>query len=496
MSARDDGSLQGRAEVLGLFLGSCGNTLPALTISFMTSSSDPLRVAVVGGGIAGLAVSAALRQQGHVVEIFEASDTNNEPGFGIAIPPNGIKALEALQGQRGNILPVEWKQVQFESSHRTSDLVYYIDTEQYQAVFVYRGDKPPVSFNMEYYPSAFGQYLAGCSRISLHSELKHLAFSDQHEHPPCIIHLSCFTLSCDPDQGTITLKDGQKLQFDLVIGADGIKSRIRRSINPTLPGPSATGICAFRFTIGKTKLLECLPELEWIKKDELAGPRVLLGGRSRNIFMYAINCPERGEVFSVTVRCKDKRDQTISKWRVDVPRETMLTLFHDFDTKWQKLLNLAPPVISLWQLRALEPIQPWSRGKTCILGDAAHAMFQNLDQGAAQSLEDALLLRTLLPPGTPKSAIPEILKRFENIRQPRVHSIQKLSIKQLLLPVTVKNPNYLRSPELQTPIMGYDVVNELSPCQFSSIPEEIEGRKTVAPASSCDGWAEQNPVLH
>ncbi|KAF5347323.1 hypothetical protein D9756_009913 [Leucocoprinus leucothites] len=447
----------------------------------MTSSNDPLRVAVVGGGVAGLAVAAALRQQGHIVEIFEASDTNNEPGFGVTIPPNGIKALEALQGQRENILPIEWKQVQFGLHSGSSDLVCCIDNEKYQAVFVHRGDKPPDSFNMEYYPSAFGQYWVVCSRIGLHSELKRLAFGEQHEHPPCIIHLSCFTLSCDPEQGTITLKDGQKLQFDLVIGADGIKSRIRQSINPTLPGPSATGICVFRFTIGKHRLLECLPEFEWIKKDELAGPRILLAGGSRNIFMYAINCPERGEVFNLTVMCEDKRDQAISKWRVDVPRETMLALFHDFDTKWQKLLNLAPPIVSLWQLRALEPIQPWARRKACILGDAAHAMFQILGQGAAQSLEDALLLRTLLPLGTPRSAIPEILKCFEEIRQPRVHSIQKLSIEQMLSPV--KNSDYLRSLELQTPIMGYDVVNELSLCQFSSISEGKEGGEMVSPAS-------------
>jgi hypothetical protein len=65
-------------------------------------------------------------------------------------------------------------------------------------------------------------------------------------------------------------------------------------------------------------------------------------------------------------------------WRVDVPREAMLAKFSDFDAKWQQFLGLAPPTVTLSQLRALEPIHTWSRGKACILGDAAHAMFQGM----------------------------------------------------------------------------------------------------------------------
>lgn len=68
----------------------------------------------------------------------------------------------------------------------------------------------------------------------------------------------------------------------------------------------------------------------------------------------------------------------IQEWRVDVPRETMLASLGHLDEKWQQFLRLAPPIISLWQLRALKPIQTWSKEKACIMGDAAHAMFQGM----------------------------------------------------------------------------------------------------------------------
>jgi len=56
----------------------------------------------------------------------------------------------------------------------------------------------------------------------------------------------------------------------------------------------------------------------------------------------------------------------------------MLASLSHLDEKWQQFFNLAPPIVSLWQLRALEPIRTWSKGKACIMGDAAHAMFQGM----------------------------------------------------------------------------------------------------------------------
>lgn len=105
-----------------------------------------------------------------------------------------------------------------------------------------------------------------------------------------------------------------------------------------------------------------------------------------------------------------------------------------------------------------------------------------LGQGAALAFEDAIVLKTLLPFGTPKSEIPEILKRYELIRKLRVHSIQNLCTEQMLSSIRSQpfmkcesdNPSifnfvswhYVSDPtialELQLPVMGYDVAAEMS----------------------------------
>ncbi|KXN83276.1 Salicylate hydroxylase [Leucoagaricus sp. SymC.cos] len=408
----------------------------------MSSKYTPLHVAVVGGGLGGLAVAVALRQQGHRVEIFEASATNTELGLGITVPPNGSKALDALGYNIENTYPTHWR----------------------RAMVVHQGGHPPMQRDMEYFTSTFGRYWYVCGRRALHDELKRLAFDEQLENTPCTIHLASPVASCDPERGTVVLKDGREFQFDLVVGADGIRSRIRQSLNPGARDPPPTGMCNFRFSIEK-HLLESVPGCEWVMHEGDTGPRIWMSDARHHVFAYAIKCPERGDVLNVAAICDDRRDQSISKWRTDASRDELLSYFSDFDEKWQQLLRLAPPVVNLWQLRVLDQVQTWAKGKACILGDAAHAMFQAicwtvLGQGAAQAFEDAVLLGTLLPPGTSKSEVPAILKRWESIRKPRVQPIQLLSAEEMLSPV--KQAKYYRSVERQLPVMGYDVVHEMA----------------------------------
>jgi len=213
------------------------------------------------------------------------------------------------------------------------------------------------------------------------------------------------------------------------------------------------------------------------------GPRIWVGDKHRHIFAYAIDCPLRGEVFGLNLMFKDPRDQSQAKWRVDAPREDMVARFSDFGEPLKRLLEFAPPMISLWQVRILEPQHTWSKGKACILGDAAHAMFQVLGQGAAQSFEDAFLLGVLLPLGTPASAIPGILKRYEDIRKPRVHLTQTIAYEDGMIPE--KRGRYMRSLDLQFPVMGYDAANELSRYKLDSVLVSNKVEPTEGIASSC-----------
>ncbi|KAF9443601.1 FAD/NAD(P)-binding domain-containing protein [Macrolepiota fuliginosa MF-IS2] len=429
----------------------------------MSSSNraEPLKIAIAGGGLGGLAAAATLRRQGHIVEIFEASATNAELGLGIGLPPNGAKILESIGFRRENVKPIEWK----------------------QAMVISQRSQVPFPSDMEYFVQAYGRLWDACTRSALHTELKRLAFDKESQNPPCKIHLATPVISCDPETGKITYGEGKTSQFDLVIGADGVKSRVRPSINPDPSAtPLMTGLCTYRFTLDK-HLLESIPGVEWVMHEGPQGPRIWIADNHRHVFAYAINCPQRGEIFGLNLMCKDTRDQSQAKWRVDVPREEMLARFSDFDEALARMLELAPPMVTLWQLRVLEPQHTWSKGKACLLGDAAHAMFQVLGQGAAQSFEDAFLLGELLPLGTPTSAIPGILKRYEDIRKPRAHLVQTISYEDAVIPE--KRGRYMRSLDLQIPVMGYDAVHELGRCKLDSILVSGGAEPTEGIVSPC-----------
>lgn len=78
--------------------------------------------------------------------------------------------------------------------------------------------------------------------------------------------------------------------------------------------------------------------------------------------------------------------------------------------------------VKVWELQDLEPLPTWTRGRTMIIGDAAHAMTPMQGQGANMGIEDAESLR-LLAPGTLRQDVPAILKLAESVRKPRVEKV-------------------------------------------------------------------------
>jgi salicylate hydroxylase len=78
--------------------------------------------------------------------------------------------------------------------------------------------------------------------------------------------------------------------------------------------------------------------------------------------------------------------------------------------------------VKVWELQDLEALPTWTRGRTMIIGDAAHAMTPMQGQGANMGIEDAESLR-LLAPGTLRQDVPAILKLAESVRKPRVEKV-------------------------------------------------------------------------
>ncbi|KAJ6529092.1 FAD/NAD(P)-binding domain-containing protein [Mycena vulgaris] len=396
-----------------------------------TPDSKPLNVAIVGAGLGGLTAAIALRRQGHVVTVFESSPLNEGIGAAICVPPNAMRVLDSLGYSVKNL--------------RSSD---------YRGIVAYTADGGEAwTATFKDQAKHYGVQGRLCHRSELHDELKRLAQGEEGAGSPVKIQLGTDIVDCDAEGGTLTSKTGEKHDADVIIAADGIRSTLRTLVlgHPVIA--PATGICAFRWMADASKL-EGRPELDWVLKDGISGGR-LVGGRDdvRRCFIYP--CRDK-TLINVTMMHPDKRDQDQSGWYTRVTRDDVLEEYKDFGPQFQAFLELAADPINLWQLRALPALPTWTKGCVALLGDAAHATFPTLGQGAAMAIEDGGALGCMLPYGTKPEEVPSRLAAYQDLRKERDDFVTTESLEQIIVPS--KRGLFPRSEEMQEFLNGYDAI--------------------------------------
>ncbi|KZS90613.1 FAD/NAD(P)-binding domain-containing protein [Sistotremastrum niveocremeum HHB9708] len=381
----------------------------------------PLNVIIVGAGLVGLATALALRRAGHHVEIYEKSSFSREVGAAVTCGPNATRILEGLGCDFGRMRAVEHTQTRY----------FGKDQADGDLSFVSRGSDLFEKFGAKFYL---------VHRVDLHTELKDRATSSVGIGESCILHLGSAVLSLDAESGTIGLGDGSYISGDIVIVADGINSSLRKFITPhTTPHPS--GLAAFRTTIFFSLVnAENEPGLEWVRESKRALCLINDDDGRRNLTVYPCR---GGEVLNVaglhprTPGAGGLEEEKGFGGHVSSP-EDFLEAFKDFSARYKELIRLCPvDNVTLWPLLLFEELPTWIKGRACLVGDAAHAMFPMLGQGAAQGFEDAITLATLLPSTLSTSlsdagkdqsdTINTRLRLFESLRKSRATEIQTLS---------------------------------------------------------------------
>jgi salicylate hydroxylase len=229
-------------------------------------------------------------------------------------------------------------------------------------------------------------------RADLHAVLKQRATGDRFPGKPAELKTSSRVVNCDPEKGTVELADGQVLSADLIVGADGIKSAIRRNVLGEEVTAQPTGFSAYRMMIPIDHLEQ---EADFTKViDPRKGCTTMVMGSDRRLIMG----PARnGTIYSIVALVPDENmneDPTKTSWTTKGDHAKMMTTFADFPPWAQKPLQLAKTSASesglgLWQLRDLDPLPTWYRGRAILIGDAAHSMLPTQGQGASQAIEDA-----------------------------------------------------------------------------------------------------------
>lgn len=349
-----------------------------------TRRKSGLRIAVVGAGIGGLTLAAALRAVGVHCVVFEQTREFSEIGAGVQLAPNAVRPLHRL----GLGPALEERAVRIEA----------IEFQSWQGVSISRTEL-----------GAGCERLFGAPYYSVHRAHLHAALRELSE--PAGLRLGHRLLRAEEsgDRVRLVFEDGTIHEADVVVGADGIHSVVRDAL--VRDAPVFSGLSAFRGLVPVAALSAVARQ-----------PRVRLWlGPDGHFVCYPVS---GGELISFAAISSVSAPLTES-WSAAVDPATVRSAFDGWHGAVSEILHAADHVRH-WALHDREPLHRWSTDRLTLLGDAAHPMLPFMAQGANQAIEDAMDLAACLAEARPQT-VPAALHRYQALRAPRTAEIQSRS---------------------------------------------------------------------
>ncbi|MBT6273853.1 MAG: NAD(P)-binding protein [Chromatiales bacterium] len=343
------------------------------------------RVAIVGAGLGGCASAALLQQQGLSPVVYEQASAVARLGAGIHLSPNVTRVLErigvcqtlSVQGMH----PRAWVSRDWDTGDITLDFkLRDIALARYGSPYltVHRGD------------------LHKCLVATI---------------APGALRLGHQLVDLRPMGDTIELifANGTRAEADIVIGADGVHSRVREILQGQ-QSPIYTGYVAHRSIVPMSRLpgAEFEDSTKWWHPD-------------RHIVVYYIDS-DRSHIYFVTgvPQAQWEHDDWV---REGAPKE-LQAAFEGFHPQVQQLLGATTDVAN-WAILERKPMSRWSEERVVLLGDACHPMKPHMGQGAAMAIEDAaMLVRCMSEHATD---VEQAFQVYAANRQPRAAKVQHFS---------------------------------------------------------------------
>lgn len=239
-----------------------------------------------------------------------------------------------------------------------------------------------------------------------------------------MLHTSSKVVDVDPHNATVTLENGDIIEGDVVIGADGVHSLTRQKLSPDIK-PFSSGKNAFRFLISRQQALDD-PETRSIAQDY--GAVDMWDSSDRRVVIYPCANNELLNFICIHPDSLTTINEGGDSYNQSISKETLLDVYKDFSPQVRKLLAKADPEsLKLWPLLDMASVPTWVKDRMALLGDAVHPFLPYRGSGGAMAIEDAVSLSVMLPGDITKAQVPERLKLYEKARYARATTVQEMT---------------------------------------------------------------------
>mgnify|MGYP000044184965 CR=1 FL=1 len=328
------------------------------------------KVIIVGAGVGGLCAAIALQQYGFDVKVYEKVKKLGEVGAGLTLWSNAIKVLRKL-GAADAVIAAGSKLRRSQIRADNGETLFDARTDEMEA--------------------KYGEPVVAIHRADLHQIL-----IDALKPDTLRLGMTCAEFEQDEKKVTVYFENGESDSADVLIGADGIHSVVRKQMFPEVQ-LRYSGYTAWRGVVEtENEAALGLTSESWGRGARFGIVRV----DKKRVYWFATKNQAIGE--------KATGEQKKSK---------LLGIFNKWHEPIDHLLDSTPAEIVLQNdICDIAPFASWTKGRVTLLGDAAHPTTPNMGQGACMAMESAYVLaRALNEEPDYKSA----LRRYENERHER-----------------------------------------------------------------------------
>lgn len=365
----------------------------------MASEQKKLNVALVGGGIAGLALAAGLKKKEHIdYHIYESVPEYKDVGAGLALHMNAIKAM--------TLIGPEVRQAYFDKALAMGEEDQVMSTE---VILAYGPNQGELVAELG---KAKGRKTV--SRADLIAGLMALVPKEK-------LSFNKRLEKIEESEGgvTITFKDGSEVTADCMIGADGIHSATRSYIlgpdHPATAPKNHDGWQIYRTMVSADFAKQHINP-KWTQQVP-----ILLGPRGH------VNCIplNKGTRLSAGVAVRGAKFDK-SGAAPDLDPE----LYKDYSEEAQRIVKMvAMDTSASWTAADHDHAPTYFRGRVAMMGDAAHASMPFAGNGAAQALEDAAVLDYLFSKVTSPAQVEAAFSAYDTTRRPRSQAVVDMARK-------------------------------------------------------------------